>query len=47
MLNSALAVKPNAVPAWRLENEIAQRRAKWLLAHAEELFLNLPKGEQQ
>jgi predicted anti-sigma-YlaC factor YlaD len=45
MLRDALAVKPDAVPAWRLENEIAQRRARWLLAHEEELFLNLPKGE--
>lgn len=47
MLRDALAVKPDAVPAWRLENEIAQRRAKWLLAHDEELFLNLQKGEHQ
>ena len=47
MLRDALAVKTDAIPAWRLENEIAQRRAKWLLAHDEELFLNQPKGEQQ
>ncbi len=39
LLNRALAVDVNAKPAWRLENLIMQRRARWLLSRVEELFL--------
>ncbi len=39
LLERALAVDVNARPEWRLENTVMQRRAKWLLGRAEELFL--------
>jgi len=40
MLQRALAVDPNARPQWRLENLILQRRARWLLSRADQLFLD-------
>jgi predicted anti-sigma-YlaC factor YlaD len=46
MLDKALAVDVNADPTTRLANVIAQRRARWLLAHQSELFLEAsPKGQ--
>lgn len=39
LLDRALTVDPDAVPDQRLMNHIAQRRAQWLLANADELFL--------
>ncbi|MHB8798376.1 MAG: TRAP transporter TatT component family protein [Thermoanaerobaculia bacterium] len=39
LLKKALAVDPDAVPELRLANTVSQRRAAWLLAHADELFL--------
>jgi predicted anti-sigma-YlaC factor YlaD len=39
MLEKALAVDPDAVPELRLANTVSQRRASWLLARADELFL--------
>jgi len=39
LLNQALAVDPNARPEWRLENLVMQRRAHWLLARVDELFV--------
>jgi predicted anti-sigma-YlaC factor YlaD len=39
LLNKALAVNLDAEPSARLENTIGQRKAHWLLAHEEELFL--------
>jgi predicted anti-sigma-YlaC factor YlaD len=39
MLRKALAVDPDAVPELRLANTVSQRRASWLLARADELFL--------
>ena len=39
LLKKALAVDPDAVPELRLANTVAQRRAAWLLARADELFL--------
>jgi predicted anti-sigma-YlaC factor YlaD len=39
VLRRALAIDPNARPEWRLENLIMQRRARWLLARADQLFL--------
>jgi hypothetical protein len=38
-LEEALAVDANKVPATRMENLIAQRRAKWLLGRTAELFV--------
>ena len=39
MLNRALAIDVNARPEWRLANVVFQRRARWLLARIDELFL--------
>jgi hypothetical protein len=38
-LNEALAVDPNRAPEQRLANLIAQKRARWLLGRADELFI--------
>jgi predicted anti-sigma-YlaC factor YlaD len=38
-LDSALAVDPDGRPEWRLENLVAQERARWLLDRIGELFL--------
>jgi predicted anti-sigma-YlaC factor YlaD len=40
MLEKALAVNPDLVPRDRLANLISQRRARWLLDRADELFLD-------
>ncbi|MBM3838446.1 MAG: hypothetical protein FJ398_10855 [Verrucomicrobia bacterium] len=40
LLQRALAIDANARPEWRLANLIMQRRARWLLGRADELFLN-------
>jgi predicted anti-sigma-YlaC factor YlaD len=45
LLNRALAINPDAQPAHRLVNIIMQRRAKWLLARRDELFLITDKPE--
>jgi predicted anti-sigma-YlaC factor YlaD len=39
LLDRALAINVEATPAWRLQNLVAQRRARWLLTRAEDLFL--------
>jgi predicted anti-sigma-YlaC factor YlaD len=39
LLKRALAIDPDAKPEWRLANLILQRRARWLLARADELFV--------
>ena len=39
LLGKALAIDPGAVPELRLANAVSQRRAAWLLARADELFL--------
>jgi len=39
LLNEALAVDPNRAPEQRLANLIAQKRARWLLGRADELFI--------
>jgi predicted anti-sigma-YlaC factor YlaD len=39
LLNRALAIDVNSKPAWRLENLVMQRRARWLLSRTDELFL--------
>ena len=38
LLHQALKIDPNAYPGFRLENLIAQRRARWLLSRTDELF---------
>ena len=38
-LHAALAIDPLARPQWRLENHIMQRRARWLLTQADQLFI--------
>jgi predicted anti-sigma-YlaC factor YlaD len=39
LLARALAVDTDAVPDWRVANLAAQKRARWLLAHAADYFL--------
>jgi len=39
LLSRALAIDPDARPEWRLENLLMQRRARWLLARVDELFV--------
>ena len=38
-LQRALAIDPAVRPAWRLENRVMQRRARWLLTQTDQLFL--------
>ncbi len=45
LLERALAIDPNAKPEYRLVNLVMQRRARWLLSRADELFLNA--GEEK
>jgi len=45
-LEKALAVDPDARPEWRLVNLVLQRRAKWLLGRADQLFLNTGDAAQ-
>jgi predicted anti-sigma-YlaC factor YlaD len=40
LLHRALDIDPNARPEWRLANLVVQRRARWLLARADEVFLD-------
>jgi predicted anti-sigma-YlaC factor YlaD len=40
LLNRAIAINPDTRPEWRLVNLVMQRRAKWLLSRADQLFLN-------
>jgi len=46
MLEKALAVDADADPPNRLANLVAQRRARWLLKHINELFLEAAPKEQ-
>jgi predicted anti-sigma-YlaC factor YlaD len=39
LLRKALAIDVDAKPAWRLQNLVYQRRARWLLDHAEDQFV--------
>ena len=39
LLQQALQVDVNARPEWRLSNIVMQRRARWLLGRADELFV--------
>lgn len=47
LLRRALAIDSDARPEWRLANLIVQRRARWLLARADELFLDETPGGNQ
>ena len=38
LLTDALLIDPGAVPEWTLVNTLMQRRARWLLAHADYYF---------
>ncbi len=40
LLGRALAINADAKPEWRLNNLVMQRRARWLMSRADELFLN-------
>ena len=46
LLDTALAIDPDARPDWRLANLIMQQRARWLLSRTEDLFLT-PTSETQ
>src|SRR5258706_339631 len=39
LLGKALAINPDELPDWRLTNLVMQRRARWLLARKDELFV--------
>ncbi len=39
LLQDALAVNPDAAPEYRLANLVSQRRARWLLARIDDLFV--------
>jgi predicted anti-sigma-YlaC factor YlaD len=45
MLDKALAIDVDAEPTMRLANVVAQRRARWLLAHQGDLFLEAAPKE--
>lgn len=48
LLNQALAINPDIHPENRLANLVMQRRARWLLAHRDDLFLNTaPAGSKK
>ena len=40
LLQQVLAIDLDAMPNWRVENRLAQRRAAWLLAHEETMFID-------
>jgi predicted anti-sigma-YlaC factor YlaD len=39
LLGQALAIDVNSKPEWRLNNLVAQRRARWLLKRTDQLFV--------
>lgn len=45
LLKRALAIDSDAHPEWRLSNLIMQRRARWLLSHADDFFLDKSTAE--
>ncbi len=48
LLNQALAIDPDNKKEWRLANLIMQKRARWLLAHSDQFFLNAtPAGSKK
>ncbi len=47
LLKKALAIDADAVPESRLQNLVAQRRARWLLGRIDELFLDGAKDDSK
>jgi hypothetical protein len=47
LLQRALAIDADATPEMRLQNLVAQKRARWLLGRVDELFLKLPDEDQK
>jgi predicted anti-sigma-YlaC factor YlaD len=47
LLDRALAINPDAAPELRLQNLVAQRRARWLLGRVDELFLDGAKNDSK
>lgn len=47
LLSLALAVDADKKPEWRLQNILAQRRARWLLSHADDFFIESSTGGKQ
>lgn len=45
LLKQALSIDVNARPEYRLENQLMQRRAKWLLGRKDQLFLTPDKND--
>ena len=43
LLQRALAIDADEVPAYRLQNLVAQHRARWLLGRIDDLFLGAKK----
>jgi predicted anti-sigma-YlaC factor YlaD len=39
LLEQAIAIDASARPEWRLENTLMQRRARWLIAHSDQFFV--------
>jgi predicted anti-sigma-YlaC factor YlaD len=46
LLQRALAIDADAKPEWRLTNLVLQRRARWLLAHTDDLFLKSDQDQK-
>ncbi len=47
LLERALAINSDTKPEWRLTNLVMQRRARWLLARADDLFLKPAEKEKE
>ena len=45
LLHKALEIDTDAVPKWRLANVLAQEKARWLLDHSADLFLEYEEPE--
>lgn len=45
LLNKALAIDPDKILENRLQNTISQRKARWLIEHKEDLFIEYNEGE--
>jgi predicted anti-sigma-YlaC factor YlaD len=45
LLHKALEIDTDAVPKWRLANILAREKAKWLLDHSPDLFLEYEEPE--
>ena len=47
LLDQALAINPDAVPELRLQNLVAQRRARWLLGRVDDLIIGGAKTDDK